>query len=362
MIAGIGSRIAFRVDASERMGGGHVMRCLTLAAALARHGAKSTFISAALPAVFGARVREAGHRLVEIDAGSTRVSEGPDWDSTAMPAEDQHKDAADTHRALSGKRYDWLVIDHYRLDHVWEMAVQGLAEKVLILDDLANRRHVCDAVLDHSFGRLAKDYEGLTPRGCTLLAGGRHLLLRSEFAAMRLKALQRRTTDITLARLLISLGATDLNGVTARVLRSVVDAGITEPIDVVLSRGASSLAEVERLAADRGGISLHIDVRTMATLMTAADVAVGAGGMTTWERCCLGLPSTIVVLADNQRSSAEALAALGAADVVDDADQVGIVAGQLLRDVERRRRMAAASSQIVDGRGADRVAAFMLRL
>lgn len=349
-------RVAVRADASPRIGAGHLMRCLSLADALRARGAQIAFVTGPLPEALAARVRGAGHRLAEIEPAGL-VPDRPDWDRAPADAAAQAADAARTRAALGAFVPDWVVVDHYRLDAEWE---RGLLEtgpcRILAIDDLANRRHECAILVDQTFGRAAEDYLPLVPEGTTVFAGARYALLRPEFARARAEALRRRRTSRPVERLLVSFGATDIGSVTAKVLGAAVAAGISCPIDAVIGPGAPSLAEVAALARRHKQIALHVDTSNMAELIANADLAIATAGVSSWERCCLGLPTVLLTLARNQELVARNLEGVGAAVVVTRWEDAVPVAEQLLTDVEARARMSAAAAAITDGEGAGIVA------
>jgi UDP-2,4-diacetamido-2,4,6-trideoxy-beta-L-altropyranose hydrolase len=305
-------RILFRADASERIGSGHVMRCLTLANALRAEAAECVFVAASMPESLVRRVQFAGHEtllLPEAALASDRAIEEI-WGET-----EQARDSADCLEAITGRSFDWVIVDHYGLDRVWETALRCVVPHIMVIDDLANRSHHCDLLLDQNLGRKPADYADLVPPSAKILAGPQYALLRPEFAAARPAALKRREVA-TLSRLLISLGGSDPDNVTGRVLSILNDMVLPEGVRItaVLGALAGSLDAVRASAAKmRYPTEVLVDVRDMAALMSECDLAIGAAGATAWERCCLGLPSLVVVLAENQRPGAEALARAGAA-------------------------------------------------
>lgn len=331
-----GPRILFVVDAGPAVGGGHVMRSLTLSQALTAQGAACVFVGP--PALTGV-----------LDAFA------PDTPRIA---------AEDLAAAAVREAFDAIVFDHYGLSEPDHRAMaQG--RPVLVIDDLADRPLGADLVLDSGPARRPADYMDLTPDTARLLLGPTYAPVRPEFAALREPALAWRGEPVQ--RVLVSLGLTDVGGVTARVVdllrQRVQDVGL----DVVLGGQAPSLPGLAKIARRDPRVLLHVDTPHMARLTAEADLGVGAAGSTTWERCVLGLPSLMVVLADNQRGAARAIAELEAALVVDLAApdfEVAFDRGlmRLLRDAELRRRLAAASAEVCDGLGAGRVAEALLNL
>ena len=328
----------FRADASEEIGGGHVMRCLTLAEALTEQGWHVGFaVNAEAPSVVPSLADAVADILIlgggdEVAALKERWPEGV---------------------AL-------LVVDHYGRGAAFELGCRPWAATIVAIDDLADRCHRADLLLDQTQGRNEADYRSLTCPDCRLLLGARFALLRPQFQACRRRALARRGSDGPAQRLLVSFGATDSAGGTVMALQALARASPALTVDVVV--GASgNLNEIDRLAAELApAATVHRSVGDMASLMTEADFAIGAAGGTSWERCCLGLPTLVVVTADNQRDIARSLAAAGAIDLVGDAGTVAVEAladriAALCDDAPRRHTMAQAAASICDGQGVARV-------
>jgi len=256
---------------------------------------------------------------------------------------------------------DWLIVDHYRWNAAEESQCRGWARNLLVIDDLADRPHDCDLLLDQTFGRTDAEYQGLVSPGCKVLAGASYALLRPEFVAARPASLKRRA-DGRLDRVLITMGLTDPAGATTLLVRQFLKTGLPLKIDVVLGVSAPHLDEVRRIVrANEGLFEVHVGTTVMAELMSNADIAFGAAGSTSWERCCVGLPSALLVLADNQKEIADRLAAASAAvqlGTIDDIEPMAVV--RLLNDFRRAPRrlvdMARSAAAICDGRGVHRVA------
>jgi UDP-2,4-diacetamido-2,4,6-trideoxy-beta-L-altropyranose hydrolase len=326
--------VGFVCAASPRIGGGHVMRCLTLAGEMKRHGADIRFAVNA----------EALQSVPYLDQSGFQIT------TVASFVEPE---------AWPGV-FDVIVFDSYAIDARVERAFRTKTKKIVVIDDLADRPHDCDLLIDSTWGRLNDHHQGLVPPHAQILAGPNYALLRPEFAALRPASLARRTTGEPLDRILVSFGLTDVGRITARVVRRLLGTQVKAQVDVVVGSRAESLAALEELASADHRLKLHVNANDMARLMASADLAIGAGGQTSWERCCLGLPSIIVVLADNQRASALALETAGAAEAVlgvtdADLDAIPAMVSQLSANAAARNRMAANAAKIVDGRGSSRV-------
>lgn len=337
--------IVFRTDASAQLGGGHVQRCLTLAQVLRERGWRCGFA---------------------VNSGAVDVVPAlyeENFDVLAL--ECAVADEADAMRAHWPQGVHWLVVDHYRRDATLERACRPWARRILAIDDLADRTHDCDALLDQTLGTIASTYAPQVPRHCRLLLGSEYALLRSQFAAARAATLTRRRSA-TPQRVLLAMGATDVVNATGWVIGLLQNAELQLELDVVLSAAAPHLTSVRAAAADMGfSVRVHTDVTDMAGLMGQADIAIGAAGTTSWERCSLGLPSVLVVTADNQRRIAAALHAAGAAFVcgeweAPDADCLIAALRRLFVDPAVRSEMSACAARICDGRGAQRVADYLV--
>ncbi|MCW9039643.1 MAG: UDP-2,4-diacetamido-2,4,6-trideoxy-beta-L-altropyranose hydrolase, partial [Rhodospirillales bacterium] len=328
----------FRCDASPIIGGGHVTRCLALADALENKGWDVAFVC----------VNGADAVVAALD-GRLALGVDPYIIDDPQPLRDRWPGGCDL-----------LVVDHYKLDSAFEGACRGWARKILVIDDMADRPHDCDLLMDQTYGRQSTAYEGLVSAGCRFLIGTDYALLRPEFATLRDRTMNKRHAGKP-HRLMIAPGATDPQNIAGRVLLAMRDVGFDFPVDVVLSRAAPFIDEVRAAAKFMSNVAVHVDTDRMAELMMDADLAIGAPGSTSWERCCLGLPSVLVVVADNQMIIAQGLEEAGAARVVGDGGGVDAMTlmGEVLslwRDDVALQEMSSAAFSLCDGLGARRVA------
>ena len=324
----------FRADASAALGGGHVMRCLTLAAALTAAGWDCAF---AVDAQTRATVRV-------LDAVPCVVLAAADNPASL--------------RAAFPHGVDLLVTDSYAIGHPYESACRGWARLILAIDDLADRVHDCDLLLDQTLAREAEAYGRRVPAGARLLLGSRFALLRPEFARLRDGCLSARSHRPA-RRILVSAGLTDLTGVTIPMVEGARRAAPGFAIDVAIG---SSCPHVPAIAAacSAAQATLHVESDDIPGLMAQADLALGAPGATAWERCCLGLPAALVVLADNQRDNAAALEAAGAATILGphtSLSAAAVAAGiaALLAKPDTLSEMSYRAAAVCDGLGTSRV-------
>jgi UDP-2,4-diacetamido-2,4,6-trideoxy-beta-L-altropyranose hydrolase len=353
--------VAFRVDASLDIGAGHVMRCLTLADAFKEKGACCKFVCRAWPGNLLDLIAHRGHEAVALPAaeqpiqGMSLERHSSGIAHAAWLGADWRTDAAQTAVALRGELVDWLVVDHYAIDYHWETALQGQYRKLMIIDDLADREHVCDVLLDQNLVEdMDRRYLGKTPENCIRLIGPQHALLRPEFELLRPASLARRKT-LSLDRLLIFMSGGDPQNETGKAV-----AGVTQSkrrwrrVDIVVGRSFPAMRAIMAGLEKLPCASLHVQTSEMAKFMAAADLALTAGGSVTWEKCALGLPSFVAIMAENQRAIAGMMNERGAQRTVGFAsDIVPASYAQCLDEIEPSElaSMIEHASATCDGSG-----------
>jgi UDP-2,4-diacetamido-2,4,6-trideoxy-beta-L-altropyranose hydrolase len=357
-------KIAFRTDASLKIGSGHVMRCLTLADALKAHGADCHFISRAHPGHLLEVIEQRGHKVHRLAAPLSHVEKAKAPAHAAWLGSTWQTDAADTAAMLADLQPDWLVVDHYALDQRWEEVLAPHCRKILVIDDLADRSHRCDLLLDQNLGRQPLDYAGLVPTHCQVLTGPHFALLRPEFAALRPYSLQRRQAQPALRQLLISMGGVDQPNATGQVLQALKTCALPADCRITVVMGLTTpwLQNVQELARQMPWLTeVVVNVSDMAQRMADSDLAIGAAGSTSWERCCLGLPTLMVVLAENQRYIAAALDWAGAALALEFTNDERFAAKlkdfvlNLFGSQTSFGGLCLAAARVTDGKGTDLV-------
>jgi UDP-2,4-diacetamido-2,4,6-trideoxy-beta-L-altropyranose hydrolase len=336
-------RFLIRADASQSIGTGHVVRCATLARQLTAAGHDVLFLCRRAP----------GDLVGWLEAQGLPVTPLPSGDH------DQSQDAAACCDLAGPSRYDWLIVDHYALDEVWESAMTNIAGRVLAIDDLG-RAHACDLLLDQNFASPAHDlYPAKVPARCQFLFGPDFALVRPEFAVLRAKSLAKSRQR--LSRLLVFMGGSDPVGETTKVVNGIALASLADlAVDVVIGSSNPHRAVVERACKQLPDVALHVQTSEMAALMARADCAVGAAGSTTWERCTLGLPALVTILAENQTQIAEKVAASGGHRLLGRYDDLSPDAyARALTELTPNslNAMSTAAATLCDGEGAKRVAA-----
>ena len=363
-------KITFRTDASLQIGTGHVMRCLTLADALQEAGAQCHFICREHPGNLIELIRQRGFgvsvlplTVESVVTPEQRVETQPNYASWL--GVDWNIDAEQTKVGVGETAVDWLVVDHYALDVRWEQMLRPVCRNLMVIDDLANRAHDCDLLLDQNLGRDERDYGQFVPKSCSLLVGPQYALLRPEFAALRDESLRRRAIP-QFKHLLISMGGVDQVDATGKVLEALLDCHLPEDlyITVVMGPHAPWLARVQMLAKRLPQpVVVKVNINNMAQVMAASDLAIGAAGSTSWERCCLGLPAFLVVLAENQMEAAANLELAGAINRLyldkDFGNQIQNKLQHLINQNGQLRQMSISASKITLGKGADQIRSYM---
>jgi UDP-2,4-diacetamido-2,4,6-trideoxy-beta-L-altropyranose hydrolase len=305
--------ILFRVEASLRIGTGHLVRCLTLAEMLRERGCAIFFVCRELPEHQKNQIDNKGYKLHRLSSSvETNTSQNYDSVSADSTDVDWERDAQETLAMLSQQpRMDWLIVDHYGLDISWETSLRSVVNNVMVIDDLADRPHDCDVLLDQN---LCDDFEtrynNLVPKSCCKLLGPKYVLLRTEFIQTR-TPLQSRSGEVKC--ILVFFGGSDRTNETKKTLEALQL--INRPdiaVDVVVGGANPHKGEIQRLCSGMTNVRFHCQVNNMAELMLRADFAIGAGGTTTWERCFLALPTIVLITAPNQFEGTTAVAKRGA--------------------------------------------------
>ncbi len=341
------------------------MRCKTLADVLRSRGVEVRFVCREHRGNLMRVLRDAGYTVSRLPSPGDGCEALPQHDDyAAWLGVEQSVDADQTIEALGDFKPDWLVVDHYGLDASWESRLRPHVRRIFAIDDLANRPHDCDLLLDQNwFGEeTERRYDNLVAKGCRRLLGPLYALLQPVFSQLR-KCLPPR--DGTVQRALVFFGGVDSANQTTKALQALSVPDLSDIVaDIVIGNANSNALEIEKLAAARPKTSLHRQLQSLAGLMARADLMLGAGGATTWERCCLGLPSIVVVAAENQRRFTAVLAeqgvqhCLGMAARVEAADWA-VAVRELRKAPARARAYASAASRMTDGMGACRVATVM---
>lgn len=336
--------VVFWADASPTLGAGHIRRCLVLAQALEAENWRTGFL-----------------------VGPQALETVPELDRTGrvvvtMPANASIDDVRDTLAERWPGGADVLVVDRYDIGRAEETAQRSWSRRILVIDDLADRDRDCDILLDQTLGRLEGAYAHRVPAQCRLLLGTDYALLRPSFSRLRMAGHPRDMSE-PVKHLLVAMGATDPSDATTFALRAIAESGIEAEVEILLGTGAPHLQTIRTLLGELPFVCrLHVEPADPDAIVAGCDLAIGAPGTSAWERACLGLPSILVLTAENQRANAAALHAAGAAQFVGTAADLAIedLAREITRltnDPAARSEMSRTASRICDGLGAQRTAA-----
>ncbi|WP_276675853.1 UDP-2,4-diacetamido-2,4,6-trideoxy-beta-L-altropyranose hydrolase [Selenomonas artemidis] len=292
--------VAFRVDSSIQIGSGHLMRCLTLAERLhKRENASILFVVRDLEGALIDLIRLQGYSVLVLPHAADQRKDLSGYE--AWLTVDQETDALETAMILRGEAWiDFLIIDSYAIDERWERKIRPYVGQIAVIDDLANRVHDCDILLDQNF-YSDKDvrYQGLVPESCRCFLGPQYVLLRQEFYDVGLR-LRKRTGIETI---LVFYGGVDLTNETEKAIFAIQKSGITAHVDVIVGQGNPHKEKIRKLCNQYENMMYHCQVSNIGDYMNAADISLGGGGTATWERCFLGLPTLVTSIADNQTAS-----------------------------------------------------------
>ncbi len=349
-------KIIIRTDSSNIIGTGHLMRCLTLAERFRADGASVSFICRGLPGNMTGLISQKGFRLhlLTYESHLQLTSGYASWLGVRW-----YTDAEETAAILASESPDLLIVDHYALDARWEERQRPFAGKIMVIDDLANRHHDCDILLDQNYhADPSRRYEMLLPESCTALFGPQYAPLRPEFARVRKDI---RIKEDPIRKLFLFFGGVDPENETAKALEAIERLGNNElTVDIVIGSGNRHRDEISATAHSIHGATLHCQIDNMAEMMAEADLAIGAGGTTAWERCCLGLPSLIIAVAENQVPISESCHEAGIGIYLGKSEQVtsnkiGEALQSLLEQPSLINEMRRKELELCDGLGADRV-------
>ncbi|MHB1091068.1 MAG: UDP-2,4-diacetamido-2,4,6-trideoxy-beta-L-altropyranose hydrolase [Ilumatobacteraceae bacterium] len=343
---------AFRVDSSTRIGTGHLTRCLNLAKTLRSRGTNTVFLCRRLDGAVTSRVENSGFEVLYLS--DTKVGE----DSS------EHGDAIETLRLIREHSLTRVVVDHYGLSLEWEELVAENVDNLTVIDDFTHRQHRCDLLLNQNLlpphaGMYASSFHDVT----RTLVGPRFALLHPDFALSR----SLRSTEISnVKRIVVFMSGSDPENTTEFILRSLLNMELGA-ITVDVAIGSSNPHRLDLLSTfgDHQSITFHVDLPSLAPLLACSDLAIGAGGISNWERMCLGVPSVVIDIAENQREICIELARAGLVEYVGSFHSISPIdiehaVVNLISDGDLRRRYSIQGQITVDGLGASRVAEVLL--
>jgi UDP-2,4-diacetamido-2,4,6-trideoxy-beta-L-altropyranose hydrolase len=351
--------VAFRLDVSTFIGTGHLMRCLSLALSLQEMGVRCYFVMRQLGLDMTGRVRAAGFEVHELPApaGMRNFNSHSDWACV-----DEIQDATETGSLLSSIQLSWVLVDHYSFGAKWHSKMRAMTSaQIAAIDDLGDRQMAIDVLIDHNYNsdHLTK-YQGRCPPTSALLTGPTYALLSPDYANAPRYAYHTKVRSIG-----IFMGGADIHNHSSMVLDACEIVGFSGPIEVVSTSANPNLSSLRERIASQPKWRLNEDLPSLATFFARHDLQIGAGGGSTWERCCIGVPTLALILAENQRMVLNPLEQLAILQIVRQVpptrESVAQEAAQIIKNFELRRTLADNSRHLVDGRGAHRVAEFLVK-
>ncbi len=355
-------KVIFRVDASEIIGSGHVMRCLTLAEGLQDRGVSVEFITRKHPRNLNKQIESKGFKvnllpIITTNQPQQGLSEYGKWLNVK-----QEVDAYETIQVLTEKQIDWLIIDHYGLDYSWEDVLRPYTIKIMVIDDLANRNHNCDLLLDQNYINDQGRYNQLLPLDTIKLLGPKYALLRKEFIKNR-----KECAHYSIKRVFVFFGGSDSANLTSVSIKALSHPKLAHLlVDVVIGSINSNWLTLKTEIESRPNAKLHLQIDNIAELMAKADISLGAGGTTTWERMSLGLPSIVITVAKNQISFTSNLDKYKYIKWLGNANQIDeyVIYNALLESIKnpfRLQEQAKKCRDLVDGMGTNRVVNLLMK-
>lgn len=353
--------IIIRVDSSEVMGSGHLMRCLALAELLHQMGIKVEFVVRNQKGNLSYKIVDRGfkiYKLNNIEFGEKLALEKYEkWLGVK-----QKTDADETIQLLKNKKIDWLIVDHYAIDSVWEKAVRPYVKKIMVIDDLANRKHDCDILLDQNYIKNDNRYSNLTGLNTIKLLGPKYALLREEFT----KKTQKKRRFGKVENVFVFFGASDPSNLTGMAIKALTDKKFRYlSVNLVIGLFNPHELEIKKELEKFPNIKLHVQIENISDLMLKADLALGAGGSTTWERMTLGLPSIVVTTADNQIAFTKELYNDGYIDWLGNSDQISVhkinkAITDATKNTDKLEYQSKKCKKLVDGNGVKVVSRFLI--
>lgn len=346
----------FRVDASYEIGSGHIMRCLTVASTLIELNHKCYFICRDHEGNLIEYIQERNIEVLALpkieDTNFEFLNEYEKWLGI-----DQKNDALQTIEVLNKKKIklDWMVIDHYGLSYIWENTIRTTSDNLLAIDDLANRHHDCDLILDCGLINTVEKYRSLNTRDVTVLLGPEYALLRPEFSRIRKITTSKRSQINSPIKILMNLGGVDKNNLTGKILNILSNSNFPYQFKLTIIMGVTApWKDMVFKQADKSNLDIEIlvNVSNMAEIMAEHDLAIGAAGSTSWERCCVGLPTIMICTADNQKMIAQSLQEIGATISLMQSD-IETKLSHVLEEItiEKLFQMRSKSMQVCSGDG-----------
>lgn len=359
-------KVCFRVDSSLEIGSGHVMRCITFARELQKkHDAVCVFITRALEGNLNKLIQQHNFNIYLLPLTSTlNYGYHPHAPAHASWLNANWKlDAELTRSYISEIDADYLVVDHYALDSAWEKAVTSNNKvRLLVIDDLADRPHTADILLDYTLNRQRADYASLVNKECKLLTGLKYVLLREEFSLGRqLKKFKKQEQ----LNIFINMGGVDKDNYTLRICEMLSKIGEAQNFNylIVVGENYKHFNELKKfLEHNFTNFQTFKNVRNICEIMRCSDLAISAMGSTTWELISQGIPCLILSIAENQKIHLKVIEQSKIAEVLTDLTYFGFKTQFLnfTQNKEGLKKLSMKSYEAIDAKGTNRVAKILM--
>lgn len=345
--------ICIRVDSSHEIGVGHIYRCISFAKKLRNDGHQCFFITRSFHGNRSDLIELNGFKNIKLNPKPIINDDSKNPYSKWLGAS-QKDDAAETLKYINSLSIDILIIDHYAINREYEEILFPFLKKIVVIDDLCNRRHLCNFLIDQTPGRQAIEYDRLVPKECIKLCGEKFLILRDEFIN---KEIDLSPSKYLLRKFLINFGGTDEHNYTQLALSHLNKIFFDEEIEcnIILSSSCLNLSKIQNYSKLLNfKCNFHIDTDKVAELIRFSDIGIGAGGISALERCALGLPSLLYLVADNQKSIINSLVRKNSAIEIKDKSFFAFKSGwQLISNKSNYFKLKKACSKLVKNDGLD---------
>lgn len=351
--------IAIRADVSAKIGFGHLKRCLSLAKALKANGHRVRFVCRELGVDAQAQVARDGFDVMRLPEPGKFTPPPGSYPHAEWAGISEQDDAVQTCAVLAGSATDLVIVDHYAFGSDWHRAVAaGTGAQLMVIDDLADRPIAADWLVDHNYhpDHRAK-YAGRLNPDARMMTGPLYAMLDPSYADAPRYGFRQAVKSIG-----IFLGGIDAKGDSVRVLQAIRETGWDGAVEIVTTSANPTLGILQD-EAKKAGATMSIDLEGLAPFFARHDLQIGAGGGAIWERCCIGAPTVCLIIAENQRASVPLLDGIGAllqydltAKASSQRQTLGETIERAVRDNELRNTMRTTAMDLVDGRGAHRIA------
>ena len=342
--------IFIRVDSSTKVGYGHLIRCLALADTL-KKSFKINFICTNLNGNLISQICKKKFEVFRFNTKSQRINVKKDAEKTISIIK-KHRN-----------KKSLLILDSYILSQEWENRVRPYVKRLIVIDDLMDRKHSCDLIIDQNLHtQMNSLYNKSVLKNCVKLLGPDYAILRNQFIAQRKYA---RIRSLPIKNILVSFGGTDNENHTLHALTSLKKLNSDVNVNVVTGTANIGKKIIKNFCKKNFNYNYFEQVENMVKLMQVADLCIGSSGTITWERCCVGLPAIAIVASNDQKDIASAVSKnkciinLGKIKKSDNVNYVRLMKN--LKNSELQN-MSRNCMKLVDGKGAARISKYIFSM